>query len=124
MVLDGSAPRGAIAFPGVAGGAVLVRWTPATTGTALDLRELNAFNEVSLNEFELSLTPEAVAESLDSSDGHNGYADAGKDGKDYKDGKGIAPVGEFLSPHSPYLPGGLGFPPNLTRRRAPAPVSP
>ena len=123
MTLDGSTTRGAIAFPGVAGGALLVRWIPATAGESLDLRELNAFNEVSLNEFELSLTPEAVAESLDSSDGHNGYADAGKDGKDYKDGKGVAPVGEFLSPHSPYLPGGLGFPPNLTRRRAPAPVS-
>lgn len=121
IALDGSSSRGAIAFPGVAGGAVLVRWTPSTAGEALDLRELNTFNEISLNEFELSLTPEAVAESLDPSEAHSGYADASKDGRDYKDGKSLPPVGEFLTPRSPYLPGGLGFPPNLTRRRAPVP---
>ena len=129
MVLDGSTTRGAVAFPAVAGGAVLVRWTPDTAGEALDLRELNAFNDVSLNEYELSLSPEAVAELRDSestgSSKRSKYADAGKDGADYKDGKNVAPVGEFLSPRSPYLPGSLGFPPNLTRRTlAPAPVSP
>jgi hypothetical protein len=130
LVLDGSATRGAIAFPGVSGSAVLVRWTPDTAGQALDLRELNAFNEISLNEYELSLTPEAVAALNDSEGNGNGrsYADSGKGGgdfKDYKDGKSIPPVGEFLSPRSPFLPGSLGFPPNLTRRvLAPTPVSP
>lgn len=127
LVLDGSENRGVIAFPGVEGNAVLLRWTPDTAGEALDLRELNAFNEVSLNDYELSLTPEAVAELRDTDRG--GYADASKDSSkdagDYKDGKSIPPVGEFLSPRTPYLPGGLGFPPNLTRRKlAPAPVSP
>lgn len=130
LVLDGSTTRGAIGFPGVEGGAVLVRWTPDTAGQALDLRELNAFNEISLNDYELSLTPEAVAALNDSEGNGNGrnYADSSKGGgdfKDYKDGKSIPPVGEFLSPRSPYLPGGLGFPPNLTRRvLAPTPVSP
>ncbi len=131
MVLDGTTTRGAVAFPAVEGSAVLLRWTPDTAGEALDLRELNAFNDVSLNDYELSLTPEAVAELRDT-DSTTGakrkYADAGKDGadfKDYKDGKSLAPVGEFLSPRSPYLPGALGFPPNLTRRvLAPLPVSP
>ncbi len=127
MVFDGSTSRGAIGFPGVEGGAVLLRWTPDTAGEALDLRELNAFNEISLNEYELSLTPEAVTE-IQSSDRGNGksYADSGG-GKDYADGKDgkAPPVGEFLTPRSPYLPGGLGFPPNLSRRKlAPAPVSP
>ena len=123
MVLDGSTSRSAIAFPGVMGNAVLVRWTPDNAGEAIEIRELNAFNEVSLNNYELSLTPEAVAEYR-TSDRGNGY-DSGKDGKDYKDGKGVAPVGEFLSRSSPYLPGGLGFPPNLSRRTlAPTPVSP
>lgn len=126
MVLDGTTTRGAIAFPGVEGSAILVRWTPDTAGEALDLRELNAFNEVSLNDYELSLTPEAVTELRDSERGSNReYADASKDAGDYKDGKSIPPVGEFLSPRTPYLPGGLGFPPNLARRKlAPAPVSP
>ena len=128
LVLDGTSTRGAIAFPGVEGGAVLMRWTPDTAGEALDLRELNAFNEVSLNDYELSLTPEAVAELRDTD---RGYADASKDyskdAGDYKDGKSIPPVGEFLSPRTPYLPGGLGFPPNLSRRKlspSPDPVSP
>ena len=122
MVLDGSTTRSAIAFPGVEGSAVLARWTPDTAGEAINIRELNAFNEVSLNEYELSLTPEAVTEYRTSGRA-NGY-DSGKDGKDFKDGKAM-PVGEFLDPHSPYLPGGLGFPPNLTRRvLAPPPVSP
>lgn len=123
MVLDGSTTRSAIAFPSVEGGAVLVRWTPDTAGEAINLRELNAFNEISLNEYELSLTPEAVTEHR-TKDSGNGYA-ANGDGKDYKDGKSIPPVGEFLTPRSPYLPGGLGFPPNLSRRKlAPVPVSP
>lgn len=127
LVLNGSENRGVIDFPGVEGSAVLLRWTPDTAGEALDLRELNAFNEVSLNDYELSLTPEAVAELRDTDRG--GYADASKDSSkdagDYKDGKSIPPVGEFLSPRTPYLPGGLGFPPNLTRRKlALAPVSP
>ncbi len=127
MVLDGTTTRGAVGFPGIEGGAVLVRWTPDTAGEALDLRELNAFNEVSLGEYELSLTPEAVTEIQKSDrerDRGNGYASGG-DGKDYKDGKSIPAVGEFLTPRSPYLPGGLGFPPNLSRRKlAPVPVSP
>ena len=122
LVLDGTTTRGAIGFPSVEGGAVLVRWTPDTAGEALELRELNAFNEVSLNDYELSLAPETVAELRDSD---RGYADASKDGGDYKDGKSIPPVGEFLSQRTPYLPGGLGFPPNLSRRKlAPTPVSP
>ena len=127
LVLDGSNSRGSVVFPGVEGGAVLVRWTPDTAGESLDLRELNAFNEVSLNDYELSLTPEAVAELRDSdrSGSRRDYADASKDAGDYKDGKSIPPVGEFLSPRTPYLPGGLGFPPNLARRKlSPSPVSP
>ena len=128
MVLDGGTNRGAVGFPGVEGGAVLLRWTPDTAGEALDLRELNAFNEISLSEYELSLTPEAVTENEQSGRGRR-YADSrdgkGGDGKDYKDGKSIPAVGEFLTPRSPYLPGGLGFPPNLSRRTlAPVPVSP
>lgn len=126
LVLDGTSTRGAIAFPGVEGGAVFVRWTPDTAGDALDLRELNAFNEVSLNDYELSLTPEAVAELRVTDRGHaDASKDSSKDMGDYKDGKSLPPVGEFLSPRTPYLPGGLGFPPNLSRRKlSPAPVSP
>jgi hypothetical protein len=130
LVLDGTKSREAVAFPSTVGGAVLVRWMPDTAGQPLDLRELNAFNEIALNDYELSLAPDAVAElsGSDSGSGNGRDTDSSKgsgDFKDYKDGKSIPPVGEFLSQRSPYLPGGLGFPPNLSRRKlAPAPVSP
>jgi hypothetical protein len=114
VALDGSAERGSIDFPPVEGQAVLVRWTPATAGEALALRELNAFGECALDEYEVALAPDAIAELAD----EGRYTAAFKD---YKDFKGLPPVGEFISPRTPPIPGALGFPPNLTRRN---PVSP
>jgi hypothetical protein len=113
MVLDGTTQRSSVDFPPVEGRVLLVRWTPATAGETLALRELNAFGDVALDEYELALAPDAVGERFAAIDG--------KDYKDYKDFKGLPPVGEFISPRTPPIPGALGFPPNLTRRN---PVSP
>jgi hypothetical protein len=110
MALDGTTQRSSVEFPPVEGRVVLVRWKPATAGEALALRELNAFGDVALNEYELALAPDAIGERF-----------AVIDGKDYKDFKGLPPVGEFITPRTPPIPGALGFPPNLTRRN---PVSP
>jgi len=110
MVLDGTTQRSGVDFPPVECRVLLVRWTPATAGETLTLRELNAFGDVALNEYELALAADAVGERF-----------AAIDGKDYKDFKGLPPVGEFISPRTPPIPGALGFPPNLTRRN---PVSP
>ncbi len=120
MVLDGSTTRSGVDLPApVEGAAILVRWTPTTAGESISLKEINAFNDISLSEYDLSLTPAAVADLGTSRD----YS---KDGKDYKDPKaGPPPVGEFFPQRSPYLPGGLGFPPNLGRRgvQPPTPLS-
>jgi hypothetical protein len=127
MMLDGSSPRRSIDFPQVEGASVLVRWTPEKAGEAISIRELNAFNEYSLSDYELGLNPEAVTELTSAEPAGSRSYDSSKDGRDYKDFKGGPPVvGEFFPTRSPYLPGGLGFPPNITRRgvSGPTPVSP
>ena len=123
IVLDGSNSRASVDFPAVQAAKLVVRWTPVNPGDALTIRELNSFGELSLNDYEVGLKPEVVA----------GYSGAdGKDAKeiaegplDPKDPKNDPIAGG--PPGSPYLPGALGFPPNLTGRglpRPPTPVSP
>ena len=115
IILDGSTTRSSIDFPPVEGGTLLVRWTPEKAGDTITIKELNAFNEISLSQYDLGLSPDAIAERS---------PDSSKDGKDARDGKAGPPaVGEFFPQRSPYLPGGLGFPPNIGRR-GPVPLSP
>jgi hypothetical protein len=120
MVLDGSTSRAAIDFPAVQASKLAVRWTPANGTDTLSIRELGSYGPLSLNEYEVGLKPEAVT----------AY---GGSGKDYKSGKEIAegprdpkdPKGDpiALGPNgAPYLPGALGFPPNITTTALP--VSP
>ena len=120
IVLDGSNARTSIDFPAVQASAVALRWTPDTAADGLAIRELNIFGGMTLAEYEVALKPEAVAAF-----GADHGPDPSKDGKglsDVKDSKEVA-----LGPPSPYLPGSLGFPPNIDRRRAvkdPTPLSP
>lgn len=116
ITLDGSTTRQAVDFPATEAGALLVRWVPESGSSALGLRELNAFNALPLSEYSLGMTPEAVAELVKNND-------VSKDGKSFKDGKDLAPVGELRPSRSPYLPGALGFPPNITGR-VPPPLPP
>ena len=116
ITLDGSTVRQAVDFPATEAGALLVRWVPESGSGALAVREINAFNALPLSEYSLGMTPEAVAELVK-------IGDASKDGKSFKDGKELAPVGELRPSRSPYLPGALGFPPNLTGR-IPPPLPP
>lgn len=104
IALDGSTVRQAVDFPAIAAGALLVRWTPEAGADALAIRELNAFDGLSLSQYGIGMTPEAIAELV-----KNG--DASKDGKSFKDGKTPEPVGELRQARAPYLPGSLGFPP-------------
>ena len=126
IVLDGTNSRPNADFPAVQASKLVVRWTPANATDTLTIRELDSFGDLSLNAYEVGLKPEAVA----------GFS--GRDGKDGKDGKEIAegpmdpksindpkndPIA--LGPQgSPYLPGALGFPPNLTGVKAPTPPTP
>jgi hypothetical protein len=114
IVLDGSNPRASVDFPAVEANSMLVRWTPANGTDPIAIHELESFGNLSLNDYEVGMKPEAVAER----GGATGLA--GKDAKDAiaqgpgngKDAKGLDPVA--LGPTgSPYLPGALGFPPNF-----------
>lgn len=117
MIFDGSSSRSNMDFPAVSAAAVAVRWTPVSPSDAFSLREFASFSGITLANYEVSLNPAAVA-AYDSV----GYEDyrTNTDGKevlgpDGKDAKEVA-----LAPPSPYLPGALGFPPNLDRRRIPS----
>ncbi len=122
IVLDGTTSRASVDFPAVQAVKLVVRWTPVNPNDTLTIRELDSFGALSLNDYEVGLKPEVVA----------GYSGAdGKDAKEIAEGPmdpkdpkndpiGLGPAG------SPYLPGSLGFPPNLTRRGLPPllPLSP
>jgi hypothetical protein len=116
MIFDGSSARSNMDFPAVTAAAVALRWTPVSPSDAFSLREFASFSGITLASHEVSLNPAAVA-AYDSV-GNEGYRTDidGKEvlGPDGKDAKEVA-----LAPPSPYLPGALGFPPNLDRRRIP-----
>ena len=118
IVLDGTNPRASIDFPKTEAAQLQARWTPDNGTDSLTVRELSAFDGLTLNDYEVSLKPEAIAE------GHPDFADTSKDGKDFVDPKKnpLDPVA--LGPGgSPYLPGALGFPPNPTSRSVQIPPS-
>lgn len=110
LVLDGSNNRGSIDFPMVIASYMIVRWTPETPDQKIAIREINSFADLSLNDYELVSDASAVGEQPDVSKG---------DFKDAKDKQGPEPVGELLPGKDPFLPAGLGFPPNLTRVLSP-----
>ncbi len=112
LVLDGTTGRGSIDFPAVTASYMIVRWTPEVAGQNISIAEINSFGDLSLADYELtSQTPDTVA---------SGAPDLSKDmSKDMsKDSKDLAPVLE-PPPKDPFLPGGLGFPPNLTHLISP-----
>lgn len=114
VALDGTTARSSLDFPASEGSAMLVRWTPDNGTDPIALREVAAFSDYSLADYELTPTPEAIAEL-----GGDPTA-AGNDFKDFK-GDFKEPIKEILPfAQSPYLPGALGFPPNLTGRPGPA----
>lgn len=82
---DGSSPRASFDFPTPVSGTVLMaRWTPDTAGQPLNVREIDSFGDVALNDYELA--PENVSE---------GPTAAGGSGKETIGGKEtIPPVGE------------------------------
>ena len=91
---------------------MIVRWTPETAGQNLTICEINSFGDLSLNDYQLVSDAPAVGELNN---------DLSKDdSKDGKDSKGAPPpVGELLPGKDPFVPGGLGFPPNLTNQLSP-----
>jgi hypothetical protein len=106
FTFDGTNLRQSQDLTGAQGSALLFRWTPEFAGEAFVLRELNAFGGLSLTDYALALSPEAVAELA---------KDASKDGKAFvgKEAKALEPVGELFPRQTPYLPPSLGFPPPI-----------
>ena len=128
VVLDGTNPRSSIDFPSVQAAQLAMRWSPENPADHLNVREVAAFNGATLNDYEVSLNPAAIAEyrAGDSESGYRENYDPSKDGKEMHDPK-KNPEPVALGPNaSPYLPGALGFPPNTTARgvRIPPSVSP
>jgi hypothetical protein len=116
LILDGSSTRSSIDFPSVNASKLAVRWTPATANDTVTIRELASFASISLNDYEVGLKPEAVA-AYDPGARSNG---TGKDAKEIAQGpndpsKEPPEVADFKG-GSPYLPGALGFPPNIGHR--------
>jgi len=120
FVVDGTNPRLSMDFPKVEASQISLHWVPENGTDNLTVREFAAFDGMTLNDYEVSLTPEAIAEgsvalNKDSS------KDGGKDIVDPKKNP-LEPVA--LGPSgSPYLPGALGFPPNPTSRTVVIPPS-
>lgn len=116
IVQDGSNPRASMDFPAVTGTKLAVRWTPDTPGETINVEELGSFGNTSLNDTEVSLRPEAAVayNPVNRSSGN------GKDAKEIAEGpsdpKDPAEVAEGPRGGS-YLPGALGFPPNVSFRR-------
>ncbi len=115
MIFDGSSSRSNMDFPAVSAAAVAVRWTPVSPSDTFSLREFASFSGITLANYEVSLNPAAVA-AYDSA-GVERSESSGKEVLSPSDGKDAKEVA--LAPPSPYLPGALGFPPNLDRRRVP-----
>ena len=131
LVLDGTNARSSIDFPSVEAAELAVRWSPVNPADNLTVREIGTFDGVTLDNYEVSLSPEVVAEyrpksskSSDDSSSNDRPGD-GKESRDFKDPKKnpVEPIA--IGPNSPYLPGALGFPPTPTSRRViPPSVSP
>ena len=121
LVLDGTNTRASLDFPATTATKLAVRWTPDTPESTVTIRELESFGAKSLNNYEVGMKPEAVA-AYDTGVHNNGTGKGeGKEGKE-PIAEGPPPVAAFQG-GSPYLPGALGFPPNLSGRRFSLPVS-
>jgi hypothetical protein len=113
MVLDGSSPRSSLDFPATTATRLAMRWTPVVPDEQLNLREVESFGSASLDNYEVGMKLDAVA-AYDPAGAS--YGSDGKDMKDFKDPKDLDPVA--AGPQGgPYLPGALGFPPNISGRR-------
>ena len=80
-------------------------------GQPLDVKEVNSFGDVALNDYELA--PDTVAESPDQASG--GKETIPSDGKEtLNDGKEpLPPVGEEFPEKTAFIPGVPVFPPNI-----------
>ena len=115
---DGTSPRASVDFTPTSGTVLLARWTPDTAGQPLNIREINTFGDVALNDYELAPPPVSEGPSKDAADSKGG---GGKEAIPPVGSKEtIPPVGEGAPTKTPFLPGVPPFPPTIPN----VPVSP
>lgn len=140
LVFDGTSDRSSIEFPVVKADSLVARWTPTEGSQPLKLREINSFGNTSVETYAVNAAPEPIAEQTeadaiaandapagdemaynDTADADYSYDTDGKQLLDYKDSKKslVEPIGEFLPSKAPFVPGSLGFPPNLPPNEIP-----
>jgi len=104
---DGSTTRASVDFTPTTGAMLVARWTPDTAGTPLNVRELNSFGNLALNDYELA--PDAVAEGPGTETSGKEEIPANGDGK-----TALPPsIGEGLPAKTAFIPGVPVFPPNI-----------
>jgi len=111
MKFDGSNPRSSVDFTPTTGTVLIARWTPDAAGQPLNVKEVDSFGDVALNDYELA--PDTVAEGPDQASG--GKETVPSDGKEtLNDGKEpLPPVGEEFPAKTAFIPGVPVFPPNI-----------
>ncbi len=108
---DGSSPRASVDFSPTSGTELMARWTPETAGQPLNVREIDSFGDVALNDYELA--PDAVADGSQETGGKETVG--GKETIPAEGGKETLPpaVGEELPAKTPFIPGVPVFPPTI-----------
>lgn len=123
---DGSTDRASMEFPAVSASSLVARWVPADGSQPIEVREINSFGDIGVEGYAVNAAPETITDQGDGQEiAYNDYdASKGTDGKqllDYGDGKKtmLDPIAELLPLKTPFVPGGLGYPPNLPPREVP-----
>jgi hypothetical protein len=125
LVLDGTNPRTSVDFPASSASEMRMRWTPTNGTDPLTVREINAFGEAKLTSYAVNATagtPAAVvdrqlaSEKYDRSTRSKSDGKETRDAKDAKDAKNLEEIAAGPGESSPFLPGSLGFPPNVNGR--------
>jgi hypothetical protein len=129
LMFDGTSARGSVDFAETRAAALALRWVPESGDAPFTIREMNVFGDLSLTDHEVAGAPVALAQGPNEPD-EKSLADGKSmaDGKTLADGKTAGPGIDHKGMSDPpavalgpggYLPGSLGFPPNLPRNNPP-----
>ena len=120
LAFDGASSRSSVELTPTPASQITVRWTPSNGTDAVAVAELEAFAGQTLAAnavMPAGEDPAAIAEGRSTSDGKSDpKAIASRDDKKDVKPAGIGEPPPQIAEGGPYLPGALGFPPNLSRR--------
>jgi hypothetical protein len=112
---DGSTPRASVDFTPTSGNVLLARWTPETPGQPLNVREINSFGDLALNDYQLAPPPVTEGPQDNSGAAASGKETIGKETLPVGEGgkEPLPPVAEEAPLKTPFDPGVPVFPPNI-----------